>query len=149
MVALLQPRLPSADQDHVHVAGSVHTDYERHLDVSRTARPGMETDVRWQSAASILPNGLWDRLQYPIRRKYSYISGWQKRYASTPPQTVLQHQAARLGDGPRSSRESEVRAPGYLHEVWKVLPESDLDASFSQRLVCAQLVEVLNVPANE
>ena len=74
---------------------------------------------------------------------------WQKRYASTPPRTVLQHQAARLGDGPRSSREPDVRAPGYLPEVWTVAPESDLDASFSQRLVCAKLVEVLNVPANE
>src|SRR5215216_2529465 len=62
---------------------------------------------------------------------------------------MLQHQAARLGDGPRSGREPDVRAPGYLPEVWKVVPGSDLDAGFSQRLVRAKLVEVLNVPANE
>src|SRR5918998_608738 len=137
------------DQDDVHVSWTVHPDYERHLDVSRTTRPGVETHVRRQSAASILPNGLWDRLQYPIRRKYRYVGRRQERHAASPLRTVFQHQAARLGDGPRSSREPDVRAPGYLPEVWKVVPESDLDASFSQRLVYAELVEVLNVPANE
>jgi hypothetical protein len=62
---------------------------------------------------------------------------------------VLQHQAARLGDGPHCGREPDVRASGYLPEVRQVVPESYLDASFSQRLVCAKLLEVLNVPANE
>src|SRR5918995_3973098 len=139
---------PSADQDDMHVAWSVHPDYERHLDVSRTARPGVETHVRRQSAASILPNGLWDRPQYPIRWKYRYVSRRQERYAASPPRTVLQHQAARLGDAPHGGRESDIRAPGYLPEVWKVVPESDLDPGFSQRLGRGKIVEVRSVPAN-
>ena len=65
------------------------------------------------------------------------------------PGPVFQHQAARLGDGRRSGRESDVRTPGYLPEVWNVVPESDLDAGIAQMLVYAELVEVLNVPANE
>src|SRR5215212_10190891 len=64
----------SADQDDMHVSWTVHPDDQRHLDIPRTARPGVETHVRRQSAASILLNRLLDRLQYPIRRKYRYVS---------------------------------------------------------------------------
>jgi hypothetical protein len=139
----------SADQDHMHVARPVHSDDERHLDVPGTARPGVETHVCRQSAAGVLPNSFRDGTQYPIGRENGYVRGRQERYASSPSRTVLQNKRSCFCYGPRSGREPDVRAPGYLAEVRRLAPESDLDANALQRLVCAKLVEVLDVPPHQ
>ena len=60
---LLRRATPSADQDDVHVAGAVHADEERHLDVPGPARPRVETHVGRETVcgAGVLLDGLGDR----------------------------------------------------------------------------------------
>ena len=63
-------------------------------------------------------NRFRDRPQYPIAGSIATYVGGSSVTLLVRSRTVLQHQAARLGDGPRSRREPDVRAPGYLLEVW-------------------------------